>query len=307
MLAMIATSALYGEISHHGRYGEFMQIGIGLPNTLNVPGPVVADWARRAEERGFTTLGTIDRIVYPTYDSLTSLAVAAGATTRIKLFTDILLTPLYPEVWLAKATGSLDAMSSGRLTLGLGVGGRGDDYQAMRRPMNRRGAQMDESLDLLTRAWAGEKVTGDDFPVTPPPANGNRVPILIGGTSDAAVRRTLTYGDGWTAGGGGPAAMAPMVERIRREWQDAGRDGEPRFAALCYFGLGDADESRATLRRYYGFLGEWVDAIAEGAPRTPDAVQGAVKQFEEVGATELIFMPTVADLAEVDRLADAIL
>jgi alkanesulfonate monooxygenase SsuD/methylene tetrahydromethanopterin reductase-like flavin-dependent oxidoreductase (luciferase family) len=304
---MIATSALYGELARHGRYGEFMKIGIGLPNTLNVPGPVVADWARRAEERGFTTLGTIDRIVYPTYDSLTSLAVAAGATSRIGLLTDILLTPLYQEVWLAKATASLDAMSGGRLTLGLGVGGRGDDYQAMRRPMDRRGAQMDETLDLLTRAWAGEHVTGDDFPVGPPPANGNRVPMLIGGNSDAAVRRVIRYGDGWTAGGGGPAAMAPMVQRISQEWRAAGREGEPRFAALSYFGLGDPDASRASLRRYYGFLGEWVDAITEGAQRTPDALQAAVKQFEEVGATEVVFMPTVPDLAEVDRLADALL
>jgi alkanesulfonate monooxygenase SsuD/methylene tetrahydromethanopterin reductase-like flavin-dependent oxidoreductase (luciferase family) len=166
---------------------------------------------------------------------------------------------------------------------------------------------MDETLDLLTRSWAGEHVTGGDFPVGPPPANGNRVSILIGGTSDAAVRRVIAYGDGWTAGGGGPDAMAPMVQRIRQEWQAAGREGEPRFAALSYFGLGDPDASRASLRRYYAFLGEWVDAITEGAQRTPDAVQGVAKQFEEVGVTELIFMPTVPDLAEVDRLADAIL
>src|SRR5437773_2741563 len=101
-----------------------MEIGIGLPNTLTIHGTTMADWARRAEERGFSCLSTIDRIVYPTFDSLTSLAVAAGATSRIGLFTDILLTPVYPPVWLAKATASLDAMSGGRLTLGLGVGGR---------------------------------------------------------------------------------------------------------------------------------------------------------------------------------------
>ena len=70
-----------------------MEIGIGLPNTLDIAGPVIADWARRAEQRGFSTLTTIDRIVYPTYDSLTTLAVAAGATERIGLFPDILLAP----------------------------------------------------------------------------------------------------------------------------------------------------------------------------------------------------------------------
>src|SRR5262245_43863287 len=132
-----------------------MDIGIGLGNTLDVAGPTVVEWARRAEERGFKSLATIDRIVYPSYDSLTALAVAAGATSRIGLFTDILLTPVYPPVWLAKATASLDALSGGRLTLGLGVGGRPEDFAAMDRPMQRRGRLMDETLDLLHRAWAG--------------------------------------------------------------------------------------------------------------------------------------------------------
>jgi alkanesulfonate monooxygenase SsuD/methylene tetrahydromethanopterin reductase-like flavin-dependent oxidoreductase (luciferase family) len=133
------------------------------------------------------------------------------------------------------------------------------------------------------------------------------VSVLVGGTSDAAVRRTVAHGEGWTAGGGGPDAMAPMVARIRDEWRQAGREGEPRIAALTYFGLSDEDASRASLTRYYGFLGEWAEAIADGAQRTPDAVQGVAKRFEEVGATELIFMPTVPDVSEVDRLADALL
>ena len=98
-----------------------MDIGIGLPNTLAVAGPTVVEWARRAEERGFKSLATIDRIVYPSYDSLTTLAVAAGATSTIKLFPNILLGPIYPPVWLAKATASLDALSGGRLMLGVGV------------------------------------------------------------------------------------------------------------------------------------------------------------------------------------------
>jgi alkanesulfonate monooxygenase SsuD/methylene tetrahydromethanopterin reductase-like flavin-dependent oxidoreductase (luciferase family) len=284
-----------------------MDIGIGLPNTLRVPGTLVVDWARRAEERGFSCLSTIDRIVYPSYDSLTALAVAAGATTRIGLFTDILLTPVYPPVWLAKATASLSATSGGRLTLGLGVGGRPDDYAAMDRPFNRRGHLMDDTLDLLHRSWAGEPVTGDDFPVGPEPAAGNRVPVLIGGNSDAAVARTVKYAEGWTSGGGGPDMAAPMIEKVRRNWHDAGREGEPRIAALVYFGLGDDEASRALLRTYYGFLGDWVDAIVESAVRTPQAAKEIAERFAAVGVTELVFDPTVGSLDQVDRLADAVL
>ena len=284
-----------------------MDIGIGLPNTLTVPGPTVVDWARRAEERGFTNLATIDRIVYPSYDTLTTLAVAAGATTRINLFSNILLTPAYPPVWLAKATASLDALSGGRLMLGLGVGGRPDDFAAMDRQMERRGKLMDETLDLLHRAWAGEDVTGDGVAVGPEPARGNRVTVLIGGSSDAAVRRTVTYGEGWTAGGGGPGMAAPVIEKVRRAWADAGREGEPRIAALVYFGLGDESASRASLLKYYGFLGDWATAIADSAVRTPQAAKDIARQFADVGVTDIAFDPTIASLDEIDRLADAVL
>lgn len=283
-----------------------MEISIGLPSTLRVDGPVLVEWARRAEERGFARLATIDRIVYPTYDSLTALAAAAGATSRIGLLPGILLAPLYPPVWLAKAAASLHALSGGRLTLGVGVGGRADDYAAMDRPYGERGRLMDETLDLLRRVAAGEPVAGGELPVAPP-VPGGRVPVLVGGTSDAAVRRTLEHGDGWIAGGGGPDLAAPMVERIRGAWREAGRDGEPRLAALVYYGLGDADASAAALRHYYGFLGEWAEQIAASAVRSPEQARETVRAFADIGVTEVVFDPTVAALDEVDRLADAVL
>jgi alkanesulfonate monooxygenase SsuD/methylene tetrahydromethanopterin reductase-like flavin-dependent oxidoreductase (luciferase family) len=283
-----------------------MDIGIGLPNTLPIAGLSIADWARRAEIRGFSSLATIDRIVYPSTDSLTTLAVAAGATSTIGLFTNILLAPVYPALWLAKATASLDAMSHGRLTLGLGVGGRADDFAAMGRPFNRRGRLMDESLDLLRRAWAGEEVTGDEFPVVPAHTRAGP-PVLIGGNTDAAVRRTVRYGQGWTAAGGGPDMAAPMVEKVRRAWREAGREQEPRIAALVYFGLGDPEASRASLRSYYGFLGEWVDAVVEGTVRSANGAKEVARAYADIGVTELVFDPTVASVDEVDRLADAVL
>jgi alkanesulfonate monooxygenase SsuD/methylene tetrahydromethanopterin reductase-like flavin-dependent oxidoreductase (luciferase family) len=288
-----------------------MEIGIGLPNTMEIDGPLVAEWARRAEQRGFSTLATIDRIVYPTYDSLTALAVAAGATERIGLFTDILLAPAYNPIWLAKATASLAAMSGERLTLGLGVGGRPDDFAAMNRDFDRRGSLMDETLDIMQRAWRGESlvsdnVTGGDIPVAPA-LPSSRVPILIGGNGKPALRRTVQYGDGWTAGGGGPDAAGQMIAQVKQAWSDAGRSGEPRLSALTYFGLGDEQASRATLQNYYGFLTDYVGFIVEGALRTEQAVKDAVKAFEDAGVTELVFDPTVPDLDEIDRLADLVL
>ena len=286
-------------------YGEIVDISIGLPNTLPHSGPLMIEWARRAEERGFTSLGTIDRIVYPNYDTITSLAVAAGATSRIGLISAVLLAPLYPPVWLAKAAASLDAMSGGRLTLGLAVGGREDDFAAMGRDMGGRGSAMDEALRIMRAVWAGEKLGDDAYPVAPAPAEGG-VRLMFGGTSAAAMRRTVEYGRGWIAGGGPPESAAPAIAEIRRRWQEAGREGEPRFAALAYFGLGDDDASRASLRAYYSFAGDWVEGIVEGALRTPDAIRDAVKRFQDVGVHEVIFDPTVAALDQVDRLADVL-
>jgi alkanesulfonate monooxygenase SsuD/methylene tetrahydromethanopterin reductase-like flavin-dependent oxidoreductase (luciferase family) len=280
-----------------------VDISIGLPNTLNHRGPLMVDWARRAEERGFTSLGTIDRIVYPNYDTITSLAVAAGATSRIGLLSGILLAPLYPPVWLAKAAASLDGMSGGRLTLGVAVGGRPDDFAAMGVPMEQRGRIMDRMLEVMRTVFAGEPLPGDAFPV----ASHGSPKVLIGGTSDAAVRRTVQYGQGWIAGGGGADQIGPMIDKVRRAWHDAGRESEPRIAALAYYGLTDEAVSRRSLLTYYGFLGDFGGMIADSALRTPQSLGEAVKAYEGAGVDELIFDPTVPALEEVDRLADAVL
>src|SRR5256712_6761952 len=116
-----------------------MKIGIGLPNPVpGTPGQVLIDWARRAEGRGFSSLATIDRIAYPSYESLIALAAAAAATERIGLVTNILLGPTRNPILLAKESASLDQLSRGRFTLGIGVGSRPDDYEAAERGFGNR-------------------------------------------------------------------------------------------------------------------------------------------------------------------------
>src|SRR5213592_465091 len=136
-----------------------MEIGIGLPAT--VPGVGRDDllaWARRAEERGFSSLGTIDRLVYPNFEPLVALAAAAAVTERVRLTTDILLAPLRGNgAVLAKQAATVDALSNGRLTLGIAVGGRPDDFEAAGVPFHERGALMDDMLDEMKQVWAGEK------------------------------------------------------------------------------------------------------------------------------------------------------
>ncbi|MGH2674422.1 MAG: LLM class flavin-dependent oxidoreductase [Actinomycetota bacterium] len=287
-----------------------MRIGIGLPNTVpGVEGRELVEWARRAEARGFFSLATIDRIAYPSYESLSVLAAAGAVTERIGLLTNILLAPVRSPILLAKESASVDQISGGRLTLGMAAGGRRDDFVATGQGFEDRGRRFDGDLQLMHGAWRGELVGGCPKPPTPRPMNGDRIPILIGGTVDAAIERVVRWGVGWTAGGSAPELVAPFAERVRTAWKEAGREGEPRIVALSYFSLGDevAEESKANLLDYYAFVGEWAARIAESAPRSPDAVRETVASFEDAGVDELILDPTVSSLDQVDRLADVIL
>jgi alkanesulfonate monooxygenase SsuD/methylene tetrahydromethanopterin reductase-like flavin-dependent oxidoreductase (luciferase family) len=286
-----------------------VRIGIGLPNPLlDVPGHLFTEWARRAEERGFSSLATIDRIAYPSYDSLTALTAAAAVTDRIGLLTNVLLEPVYNPVVLARVTASIDQISGGRLTLGLGVGGRYDDFALAGRPFADRGERFDADLELLHQAWAGEQVDGSRFPVGPPTSRG-RIPLLMGGQPELAAPRAVRWNAGFTIGGAPPEMAAGAIQAFNEAWRKAGGEGAPpRVAVLSYFSLGDehTEESLHNLRTYYGFLGEWAEAVAQGASRTPEAIRERASAFEDVGVDELIFDPTVANLDQVDRLADAI-
>jgi alkanesulfonate monooxygenase SsuD/methylene tetrahydromethanopterin reductase-like flavin-dependent oxidoreductase (luciferase family) len=286
-----------------------VKIGIGIPNSVRgTTGAQLLVWARRAEAAGFSSLGSIGRVAYPGYEELTVFAAVAAATERIGLVTDILVAPTRSAAELAKQAASVQELSGGRLTLGLGVGGRQDDFALTGREFATRGRLFDRQLADLRRAFAGEPLLEGSRPVVPDAATGG-VPILIGGTSEAAVRRTVEYGVGWTAGGAPPQATAVFVQRIRAAWQDAGREGSPRILALNYFALGDtAERSRNFLIDYYGFLGrETAERIAGGAHRSREEIAEAIAGFAEAGVDELILDPTVSDPDQVDLLAEVAL
>jgi alkanesulfonate monooxygenase SsuD/methylene tetrahydromethanopterin reductase-like flavin-dependent oxidoreductase (luciferase family) len=285
-----------------------VQIGIGLPSpVLDVPGRLLIEWARRAEERGLSSLATIDRIAYPSYDSLTVLTAAAAVTDRIGLLTNILLGPAYTPVILAKVTASLDQLSGGRLTLGLGVGARPDDFQLTGKSFEDRGRRFDADLELLHQAWRDEPVAGSPFPVGPPATRG-RIPLLIGGQAELAAPRAARWEAGFTVGGAPPEMAAAAIQKFRKAYEQAGGTGRPRIVCLTYFSLGEEHtaESLHNLRTYYGFLGDWAEGVATSAPRTAEVVRERAAAFEALGVDELIFDPTVANLDQVDRLADAV-
>jgi alkanesulfonate monooxygenase SsuD/methylene tetrahydromethanopterin reductase-like flavin-dependent oxidoreductase (luciferase family) len=281
-----------------------MDVGIGLPNAVRgVDRAGIVEWARRAEAAGFSSLGTIDRIVYPNFESLIALAAAAAVTDRIRLVTDVLLAPLRSNTaLLAKQAATLDRLSDGRLVLGLAVGGREDDFQVSGIDFASRGRIFDRQLEELRRLWKGEVGVG------PPPARGDRPALLIGGTTDKAFRRAARYADGWTMGGGTPEMVADAARKLRAAWDAEGREGEPRTMALFYFALGAGAEeaARTSLGDYYAILGPYADQIVASAAKDEETVRSYLAGFEQAGTDEVICFPTSPDPGQVDLLARAL-
>ncbi len=286
-----------------------MDIGIGIPNSVRgTTGAQLLEWARRAEAAGFSSLASIGAVSYPSYEELTVFAAAGAVTERIGFLTNVLIAPARSTAELAKQAATVQELTGGRLTLGLGAGWRDVDFTLTGRDFAARGRLFDEQLADLHRAWAGEPIAEGTRRATPEIGHA-AVPLLIGGNTEAAVRRTVEFGIGWTAGGLPPEMTAPFLDRVRTAWREASKEGSPRFVALNYFSLGDTEEaSRRYLLDYYAPMGrETAEMIAGSAHRSPEALRDAVAGFAEIGVDELVLDPTVSDPAQVELLAEAVL
>jgi alkanesulfonate monooxygenase SsuD/methylene tetrahydromethanopterin reductase-like flavin-dependent oxidoreductase (luciferase family) len=278
-----------------------MDVAIGLPNAVpGTTGAQLVEWARRADARGFSSLGTIDRIVYENYEPLTALAAAAAVTERIGLCTSVLLGPLRVNATeLAKQALSLHALSGGRFTLGIGLGGRDDDYEASGVELAGRGRRLDAMLGEIKEVWSGGKVG---------PSIEGAPRLVVGGHADASFARAARFADGWIAAGSGPDQFSEGAGKAKAAWSEVGRDSELRTMALAYYSLGDRaeEEARAYLTDYYAWLGEEIaEFLVAAAAKDPETVKQYIATYEAAGCDELILFPSSSDPDQVDLLADA--
>ncbi|GAA4623515.1 LLM class flavin-dependent oxidoreductase [Cellulomonas oligotrophica] len=174
-----------------------MKLGIGL-SPHDPEG--VFEWARRAEAGPYSTIGVLDRVVYLNPDALLTLAALAGATSRVRLQTEVLLAPLRNTTLLAKEVATLDRLSGGRFVLGLGVGNyRGpyhDDYHAVSQDLHTRGRRLDEQVAEMRRLWAGEQIDEQTGPIGP-------LPSTPGGPRSCSAGSARAPWSGWRAGARG--------------------------------------------------------------------------------------------------------
>jgi alkanesulfonate monooxygenase SsuD/methylene tetrahydromethanopterin reductase-like flavin-dependent oxidoreductase (luciferase family) len=266
------------------------------------------DWARQADAGPFTSLGVIGRLVYPNYEPLIALAAAASITRRIRLLSGTLLAPIYNAGVLAKQAASLDALSGGRLTLGLGIGMREDDYLAAPSSFKRRGKHFDEQLAIMKRVWSGQPFNDEVGPIGPTPIQPGGPELLIGGRADAALKRIAHWQTGYISSEPDPQLARQNYQRVEAFWHAEGRAGRPRFVGVAYFGLGTGAREHITtyLLNYYAFMGSGAEVVANATASTPAMVKEKLQQFAAIGMDELLFWPCIPSLDQVDRLAQLV-
>ena len=268
-----------------------MRVGIGLPAA--VPGTdmtLLGRWAAEAERAGFASVGVIDRLVYDNLDPLTALAAAAASTCRIELLSTVInVCWRNNAVLLAKQLASVQRLSGGRLTAGLGMGGWPADYEASDVPLAGRGALFDASLATMQRVWD---------------ATGDHPRILLGGTVKASYARAATpISGGWVA----PLFDFTLVRdggaAVKGAWSLAGREGRPRIATGRYFSLGpDADRvADEYIVHYYG--PEFLDAARADTLTDAAHIAAELQRLSEAGCDDVLLFPCLGDLEQISLLA----
>lgn len=258
-----------------------MQLGFAVPQAGSWATPDrLVHLARLAEDLGYASLWTFQRLAYPAdpaasptpgrwpavYRSVTdpvvTLAYLAGHTSRARLGVAVLNMPWFSPLLLAKQATTLDVVSGGRLDLGLGIGWAQEEYAATGAPADHRGARAEEFVKAMRAIWTQDIVEVDGrfqrihgVRVEPRPVQRPHPPVLLGGTVDAALRRAGRLADGWISSSGQDlSSIAAALDVVRAGAREAGRDPEPlRFVCrgVVRVRVERATEPRRPLRGSY--------------------------------------------------------
>ena len=271
------------------------------------------EWCRRIEAGPFEGLAFGERVAFFNPELIAMLGACAAWTTRLRLRTTIIVMPLHHPVMLAKQLASLDVLSEGRLSVGLGIGARDEDLQAVDADVSRqRNANLVEEVSLMRRIWAGETLPGMLGPVGPSPLQSGGPELLAGAMGPRAVRLAARWADGITGFTWAVSAeeVAPIFEQARAAWEQAGRD-TPRLLTGFWYALGDG--ARAQLAEHLGRYMNWLPTAeradaqrSAGLAGSAEQLRDALRRMQDLGADEVNLVPTCGDPGEVDRTADAL-
>ena len=304
-----------------------MRLGVNFPNFgTDVPPKEAKAIVRRIEQAGLDTLWFSDHVIIPLqrgspyltnrtgvsplqesywYESVSMMAFFAGATDRLRMAVSVIVLPQRNPVLLAKQLATIDNISGGRLTVGVGIGWMREEFQALAAPFEHRGARSDEYLQLMKALWTqdapsfnGKYYTLATVNFLPKPAQKPHPPILIGGHSEAAKRRVMKHGDGWVTSGLSPEAMRPQIEEMKRLAKEHQRDF--KTVTLCAKNI--------------------VSVLKPGEPHpgnppgedwrlagTPSQIKDTLRQFQDMGVQEVGFRFRIKTWQEYQREVDRFL
>ncbi len=274
---------------------------------------ILRTWAQIVDDGPFSSLCWGERIAFSNPDSLTLLGALAAWTDRVQLVTTVIVPQLHDPVMCAKALATADMLSGGRLTVGIGIGGRHEDYHAVGAdPKSQTMRGMAERVAIMRRVWSGEKITESVLPVGPAPVQSGGPRLLVGTIGPKTVRSAAAWADGLAG-----ISMDLDVDKenalfdvARDAWSQAGKPS-PHLATSFWFALGDAEPARDQVRqhllRYMNWIpAEFVDAIAPttGWSGDEEALAVVLRTFEAIGTDEIHLIPTSSDPDELRRVAD---
>lgn len=290
-----------------------MKVGVALPSMVaGLTRDDLLAWMRGADELGFSVLGVGERIGYPNQEIMTTLAAAAAVTERIGIEATVSVAPMHPAVAIAKQAATIDVLSGGRFVLGVGVGGRDEDYRLLGAPFEQRHARLDEQVAVMRRVWNGEAPLPGTSPVGPAPVQAGGPKVLTAAMGPKSMARSA----GWCDGIAGfdmtadAAAIAGTFDAFRAAWDAAGRTGAPFLQTSAWYALGPdaADHLRDYAFRYLRIFGDSAAQALADLQRlsSADAIRVALSGAADAGCDEFVLVATTADIGDLHRAADAV-
>lgn len=282
-----------------------MRIGISLPTMAKgYTRSTTVDWSWGIDAGPFSSISCGERITFHNQEMIVTIAAAAALTDHVEVFVNLVVLPTHQLATIAKQIATLDVLADGRLTVGVGIGGRDHDYRARGATTERRHQRLDDGVAELRRLWSGEPAFPDAAPIGPACVQPGGPPLLAGAMGPKALARAARWADGVSgfALTADPNEMRAAVAATNRAWTEAGRAEAPTVVSGCFYTLG-IEEAEATLR---GFTYDYLEIFGPRFARQladevrtweADAIRTALDEAEAAGVDEFILVPGTVDPA----------
>ena len=290
-----------------------MDLALTLPSFVaGTDRATTLEWCRRIDDGPFSSIAVGERTAFHSHEMVSTLAFAAAATERVRIIATIAVLPTHDTVRIAKQAATIDVLSDGRFTLGVGVGGREQDYNALSAPFRRRFERLDEQVDQMKRIWRGEQVIDGVPAIGPAPVQEGGPPLWTASMGPKSLARSARWADGLAGFSLGPDAdeVASTFAAVRTAWSDAGRETKPFLTTSSWFALGpDAPH------RLHKYASEYLSTFGRKAASAmadlcrlsdPGVLKELMAALDDAGCHEFVLVPTTNDPSEIDRLLEAI-